>query len=245
MSLLAVDTKAEMFAPFLELPVEIRLKIWKIIAHFPRDVQVSAPSVPCRDLEGHWDEDDESEAKSINKIINPVALERFKSSTPVPTILHISHEARVEGLHFYTEAFRKRHTTGGTRIYINPAADTLLIRISDQCTSWYCWAQRRFVHVPGMREPIMSSPWADFGLKAQVAMAHPQRVGCCAQREIMVLVKADVEENEDVKEYVAKLGFWGKVAETIEFMELRDWEFIWDLLFDELDDLRRIRDGGN
>jgi hypothetical protein len=243
-AVIVADTETETFTFFPEFPTEIRLKIWKIFAHFPRDVHVSAPSIQCTDMEGHWDGEDESESPENNKSSVPVVLPRFRCRTSVPAMLHVNHESRTEGFIFYTKAFKKKHTDHCGRIYINPAVDTLLIRMPDKCTAWYRWAKEHFARLPETLKPPNSSPWSELGLQAQVAMVHPQNVGCCAQREIIVVVKTrnGVEEDVGIKEHVGKMGFWGRVTETTEYTELMEWTLSWDLLFTEIDALRRIVD---
>ena len=53
-----------------------------------------------------------------------------------------------------------------------------------------------------------------------------------------MVVKVHEGFQEDVKEQIAKLGFWGKIRQTTELEELMEWDVIRYLSFSEIDELR-------
>jgi len=110
------------FPRFPELVPEIRLKIWKAICLEPRMVDVF-------------------QVRKTFDIIEHVRTFEYKSHCPIPAILHTSHEARYEGLKYYTLGFGRvaRWTTDDEgfyveelrplqlppRIYFNPRCDII------------------------------------------------------------------------------------------------------------------------
>src|SRR6187402_1867975 len=82
---MAATRPLDTFHPFPRLPKEIRIEIWKLhlVTMPPRTLTVlSYP--PAR-----WTHE----------------LQHFFSPDPVPPLLHVSQEARMEALPFYTKAF--------------------------------------------------------------------------------------------------------------------------------------------
>ncbi|KAH8602948.1 hypothetical protein B0O99DRAFT_604744 [Bisporella sp. PMI_857] len=103
---------ATSFTSFPLLPYEIRLRIWEFIAPGPRTVQVSY----------------HANYKQFNGRAS-AAFDGWISKTPIPTILHICHESRVEALKSFQLAF-------GTyfhkpTIYLNFDMDTVLFGDED------------------------------------------------------------------------------------------------------------------
>jgi hypothetical protein len=100
-NILGVQPRAatfESFTLFPKLPVEVRLKIWRL--SFPNN----------RKLELHF------------VIINPFDILLAAVSTN-PAALYVNQESREETLRFYEEAF---HGIGDGTIYLNPDSDTVL-----------------------------------------------------------------------------------------------------------------------
>jgi hypothetical protein len=76
-----ISISSSCFHLFPNLPLKLRLKIWKTIASSPRIVIIrSTPASEFTSLPGHG----------------------FTSTTPIPPILHVSAEARSVGLPNYT-----------------------------------------------------------------------------------------------------------------------------------------------
>ncbi len=74
-------TIEKIFTQFSLLPTELRLKTWSLSMPGPRDVQV---------LVRRGQKNPSESNRSV-----------LKALCPVPAILHINHEARVEGLKVY------------------------------------------------------------------------------------------------------------------------------------------------
>ncbi|KAF8849438.1 hypothetical protein BDZ45DRAFT_752803 [Acephala macrosclerotiorum] len=110
-------TKPTTFHPFPRLPIELKLKIWNEFNEVEkRVVQVTFTR-----------KNDDLDAE-VN----------FKLLTETPTILHICHDSRVEGLKSYpVTAFNtiRSHGTILKEIYVNPHLDTLIFIVPE-------WAQQ-------------------------------------------------------------------------------------------------------
>ncbi|KAF8854119.1 hypothetical protein BDZ45DRAFT_677200 [Acephala macrosclerotiorum] len=78
----------ESFTLFPELPTELRLKIWKLAIPGPRILSV-----------GHRMQYGEGYGRII-----PTAME-WRTSDPVPTLLHVCHDSRTEALKVYQPSF--------------------------------------------------------------------------------------------------------------------------------------------
>ncbi|KAJ8068141.1 hypothetical protein OCU04_003712 [Sclerotinia nivalis] len=92
------------FHPFPSLPYELRLKIYNTLLNEPRTVKIN-----CE--------------KSIIKLSRRRYLKSYTSSTPIPPLLHTSHESRAEALTHYQPLFRTEHSP--SYIYINFDTDTI------------------------------------------------------------------------------------------------------------------------
>jgi hypothetical protein len=101
------SVKAITFTLFPDLPFELRLKIWRLIAPGPRTVSVQ-----------YLMKYDNFNGKRISKFSG------WGSPDPVPIILHICREARVEALKTYQPAFRSYFHEAKT--YIDFEVDTIL-----------------------------------------------------------------------------------------------------------------------
>jgi hypothetical protein len=99
--------KATTFTLFPKLPSELRLKIWRLAAPGPRTVPVE-----------YRMKYDTFEGKRVS------TFSGWRSSDPVPVILHICHEARDEALKSYQPAFGSYFQQ--PKIYINFDIDTVL-----------------------------------------------------------------------------------------------------------------------
>ncbi|KAH6723020.1 hypothetical protein BKA61DRAFT_4528 [Leptodontidium sp. MPI-SDFR-AT-0119] len=81
------------FTCFPKLPVEIRFKIWKLLAPEPRNIDVGVPKHDNRFFGGAW------ASNSHRSHYHTAELRR------VPQILHVNHEARSLTLESYTLEF--------------------------------------------------------------------------------------------------------------------------------------------
>jgi hypothetical protein len=107
-SMTVTATTRDNFPQFSKLPTEIRLQIWKEAMPGPRVVEV------------YLIEDQSQYDGKTYYVADPA------SRTPAPTILHINHESRREGLKIYSRIFsRSRLPPGQGRkpIYFDPAND--------------------------------------------------------------------------------------------------------------------------
>jgi len=96
------------FTQFSRLPTEIRLQIWKEAMPGPRVVEV------------YLIEDQSQYDGKTYYVAHPA------SRTPTPTILHINHESRREGLKIYSRIFSRSRLPpdhGLKPIYFDPAND--------------------------------------------------------------------------------------------------------------------------
>ncbi|KAH7336171.1 hypothetical protein BKA65DRAFT_552835 [Rhexocercosporidium sp. MPI-PUGE-AT-0058] len=101
------------FPPFQRLPIELRLKIWTLAVE-PRIVHIE------------W-------SRPRRQCLSP----------DVPALLHVSREARAEGLKIYNPAFNTSDSL--TPVYINFELDTIFFR-------WKTFGRRPAKHVLAMIE---------------------------------------------------------------------------------------------
>ncbi|KAE9368686.1 hypothetical protein N431DRAFT_512908 [Stipitochalara longipes BDJ] len=107
------------FAPFPKLPLEPRLRIWGLIDDFiSHEVRITV-TTPSR----------ESDIKK-----KPT----FRLHTPLPSILHICHESRTQGLKIYKTLFKIKDRASIERdeIYFNPTRDSVFISIPRCTRDW-------------------------------------------------------------------------------------------------------------
>jgi hypothetical protein len=95
------------FTLFPQLPYEIRLKIWRFAIPGPRVVPLH---FELRDVT--------SDGKPISK------FSPWRSSDPVPVVLHICHDARAEALKSLGRAFGTHFHE--PQVYVNFDIDTIL-----------------------------------------------------------------------------------------------------------------------
>ncbi|TGO80837.1 hypothetical protein BPOR_1645g00010 [Botrytis porri] len=103
---------------FLKLPVEIRIKIWELVANQLRNLDIWYRRL------GHFEEERSQFACQVT---------RWVTLTAIPSILHVSRESRAIGLKFYQLDFGVNiHTHYGMniisepRIYINWETDRIV-----------------------------------------------------------------------------------------------------------------------
>ncbi|KAH7419628.1 hypothetical protein BKA64DRAFT_21989 [Cadophora sp. MPI-SDFR-AT-0126] len=99
------------FHPFLRVPKEIRLQIWRAHLTFFGSRTVTIRSDCLNDCER--------------------PLQYFRSSDPVPSVLHVCHEFRLEALSFYVPAFTNGSSPRFT--WINFYHDTINLHDEDLC----------------------------------------------------------------------------------------------------------------
>lgn len=99
-------TPPTQFHLFPSLPYEIRHKIYKHILSEPRTVKITGEKGIMTST---------SRARRY--------LKRYNSSTPIPTLLHLSHETRLLALKHYKPHFRTQCSPSYT--YINFETDTI------------------------------------------------------------------------------------------------------------------------
>jgi len=102
-----IEASSPTFPHFSEFPAEIRLKIWSHACLFPQNVDI-------------WTEFQKSEIEDT--IFYTQLYERRLSSTAVPAILHVSKEAREEGLKHFAMDFQI-----DTTMVIHPSKRKLVI----------------------------------------------------------------------------------------------------------------------
>ncbi|KAG4444211.1 hypothetical protein IFR05_000308 [Cadophora sp. M221] len=121
------------FTCFPKLPVEIRFKIWKLVAPEPRNIDVGVPSYDNRFFGGAW-------ANNSNRPHYHTAEVR-----KVPQILHVNHESRSLTLESYTLEFgihvsglsQQVHLSFSGRIYVNWQRDMICpIAVNEFKDSW-------------------------------------------------------------------------------------------------------------
>jgi hypothetical protein len=94
-----MSTKEKDFAEFTlfpKLPIELRVKIWKLASFVQRNVIISASSLYL----------------SNNSKYSKEWPYYFASSSPPPAILHTTRESRTEGLKYYLLEFGTNHIGG-------------------------------------------------------------------------------------------------------------------------------------
>ncbi|KAG0650631.1 hypothetical protein D0Z07_2656 [Hyphodiscus hymeniophilus] len=102
--------KATAFTLFPELPSELRFKIWQLCIPGPRVVPI--------------------EYKMKSETFNGKMISKFSgwgTQDPVPVILHICHESRIEALKSLQPAFRSYFQE--PKVYINFDIDTILFGV--------------------------------------------------------------------------------------------------------------------
>lgn len=109
------------------LPIELRLRIWRIASFFPRNVDVWSNNI-------FISKHDEQQAYLVPH--------QMISRRPIPVVLHICHESRVEALKHYVLAFGTTEdvedfvVTARPKIYINPVVDTVSLPRPDSFLSY-------------------------------------------------------------------------------------------------------------
>ncbi|KAL2075128.1 hypothetical protein VTL71DRAFT_70 [Oculimacula yallundae] len=101
------------FTLFPKLPMELRVSVWKITLGDARVVCVNCPLKPVKCPRPKNVEYKDKEDYGFY----------FESSTQPPSILHVDHESREEGLRIYRSI--QLDDTYHAKIYINPQLDTL------------------------------------------------------------------------------------------------------------------------
>ncbi|KUJ18984.1 uncharacterized protein LY89DRAFT_717476 [Mollisia scopiformis] len=81
------------FTLFPNLPVELRLKIWKEAAHITRNVDIWIRRAKL--ISDDW------LVPNLDHLGYPRSYFYFISASPIPSILHVSHESRSEALIHY------------------------------------------------------------------------------------------------------------------------------------------------
>lgn len=109
------------FTLFPKLPLELRRKIWQLMCSEPHNVDIVRSY-------------DYTTSQPHQGMPRPTRLTRYASTCAVPAVLQISHEARTEGLWYYSIDFSNTYQSGqkviihsAPRIYINWAIDCLCI----------------------------------------------------------------------------------------------------------------------
>jgi hypothetical protein len=120
------------FWKFRELPVEVRLMIWKEVCFKPRIIDIWGKSI--RSL---WPFGDDTWFEADIFPYPPVRPFVYRSYSRIPSILHVSREARNAGLKHYSLEFGTSwslwHSTSDTRniyiyrgqIYVNWSCDVI------------------------------------------------------------------------------------------------------------------------
>ncbi|KAF7883220.1 uncharacterized protein EAF02_005140 [Botrytis sinoallii] len=109
---------------FLKLPIEIRFKIWELVANQPRNLDIWYRRL------GHFEEERRRFACQVN---------RWVTLSAIPSILHVSRESRTIGLKFYQLDFGINIPTyygmniiSEPRIYVNWDTDRIVAAQTNQ-----------------------------------------------------------------------------------------------------------------
>ncbi|KUJ18983.1 uncharacterized protein LY89DRAFT_732513 [Mollisia scopiformis] len=124
------DNVYSTFTCFEKLPIELRLKIWRVACFRSRNVDIWITRIRLFSTVDLYHTDAGYDKMS--------RLSYFKSGSPPPVVLHCCQESRQEGLKHYKLSFGFSHTVKGgltfakdPRIYINWEADRLCLMNPD------------------------------------------------------------------------------------------------------------------
>jgi hypothetical protein len=145
----------EIFTCFGDLPLEIRLLIWRFARPDPRVVRLAWSKLP---------------PKAPKNCSNPEIFRRNYSDAPIPAMLHACSESRQVALGWYRLALR--HGKAKARVYFDFSADYLHVGCRD-CDRWECErdfmgalndADRRrirrvVISCPGLGDPFLTLYW--------------------------------------------------------------------------------------
>lgn len=149
------------FHLFPQLPVELRLRIWKAIACLPRIVIIHDKPSSC---------------------LTTSPVSGFVSPTPIPTILHVCHEARQAALENYVSC-SPAHSEHGVlgralRIYFN---------FAEGCDAVYY--RRDWGNRAGWKRDCVHSWGGGFWVRPRSETDSRRRGGRQGQRGCVVLAR--------------------------------------------------------
>lgn len=99
-------TPRNQFPSFSSLPYELRFKIYGMLLNEPRLLTITCEKATVSTTNGNFQ-----------------YIKSYTSPTPIPPLLHICHESRVEALTHYKPLFRTKYSP--SYIYVNFTTDSI------------------------------------------------------------------------------------------------------------------------
>ena len=155
------DDNYSSFEKFGELPPELRIKIWQHAIPGPRTVIVESPFTRAQNrapksLEDALGRTYEKDAAELN----------WRSTTRIPTLLHVNAEARHEALQHYQLSLGVG--SARPRIYVDFSRDTLFFGLSEtmpECSS--LWGTTKDLQKVRKLAIVPESAWRAVSWQAQ------------------------------------------------------------------------------
>jgi hypothetical protein len=214
------------FTLFPRFPLELRLRVWKNIDDFSaHEIRVTV-TTPSKD-------------SIIRK--RPT----FKLHSPIPIILHVNHESRIQGLQTYKTIFKVKDRNGVERdeIYFGPALDSVFVSIPRCTRDWIIYTGGH-IHLP--RSDIITpfDPKRHNILRCQISsyLSPGPRLSPKEDSKTIVVVQPTndplkAQSNErTTKSFESLAMVAGDAWKSVEFYVWKPewWAEHWEFLFSEL-----------